>query len=84
MISKIVRFFGDAEFARIRRRGLITVLLLIVVADFFASRDHGDFFWDSLPAWWAIFGFLSCAIIIFVSKAIGHQGRIMRDKDYYD
>lgn len=84
MISKIVHFFGDAEFARIRRRGLMAVLLIIVVADFLVTRDHGDFFWNELPGWWAIFGFLSCAVIIFVSKAIGHQGRIMRDEDYYD
>jgi len=84
MISKLVGFFGDAKFSRLRRRTLITVLLVIVVADFLVARDHGEFFWDDLPLWWAVFGFLSCVVIIIVSKAIGHQGRIMRDEDYYD
>ncbi|OUR79855.1 hypothetical protein A9Q83_02580 [Alphaproteobacteria bacterium 46_93_T64] len=84
MISKIINFFGESKFQKTRFRALIAVLILVVIADILVTRDHGDFFWDYLPAWSAGFGFVSCVLIIFVSKAIGHQGRIMQDEDYYD
>ncbi len=84
MIGRIVRFFGDAEQAKRRRRLLAATLLAVLVADFFVPREHGDFFWDAIPGWAALFGFVSCVAIIFVSKALGHQGRLMRREDYYD
>lgn len=84
MIGRIVKFFGDVDNARLKWRIFIAVLAIIVIADFLVIRDHGEYFWDFIPGWGAGFGFLSCIAIIFVSKFIGHQGRIMRDEDYYD
>ena len=66
-----------------RQRLLIVVLILVFAADFFVER-HGVYFWENIPGWSAAFGFVSCVAIIFVSKFIGHKGRIMRDEDYYD
>ena len=83
MIARLVAFFGDKQYARLRWRLLIAVLLLVFAADFFVER-HGDHFWNHIPGWSAAFGFVSCVAIIFVSKFIGHKGRIMRDEDYYD
>ncbi len=84
MIARIVRFFGDAEHARRRRWLLGATLLAVFAADFFVPREHPDFFWDHIPGWSALFGFVSCVAIIFGSKLLGHQGRIMRREDYYD
>ncbi len=84
MIARIVRFFGDAEYARWRRRLLGATLLAVFVADFFVPREHTAFFWDAIPGWSALFGFVSCVAIIFGSKLLGQQGRIMRREDYYD
>ncbi len=84
MIGRIVRFFGDAEHAKRRRWLLAATLLAVFVADFFVSREHVTFFWDAIPGWAALFGLVSCVAIIFVSKLLGKQGRIMRDEDYYD
>ena len=84
MISRLVRFFGDAEYAKTRRRLLTAVLAIVVAADFLVSKDHGHFFWDAIPGWAALFGLVSCVAIIFVSKFLGHRGRIMRREDYYD
>jgi len=36
-----------------------------------------------LPAFWSIFGFLGCVVIIIGSKWFGHAG-IMTREDYYD
>ena len=84
MIGKLVNFFGDAKYSKLRWRLLLAVLAAIVLADFLVTRDHTEHFWDAIPGWGAVFGFVSCVAIIFVSKFIGHRGGIMRDEDYYD
>ena len=84
MIGRIVRFFGDSVYARPRRRLFYLVLVLIVAADFLVPREHVEFLWERLPGWSAVYGFLSCVILIFVSKFLGHQGGLMRREDYYD
>ena len=84
MMTRIVRFFGDPEHDKVRRRLFLAVLALIVIADFLVPRDHGEFFWDHLPGWATLFGLVSCTVIVFVSKFLGHQGGIMRREDYYD
>ena len=84
MIGRVVNFFGDAAHAKARRRLLWVTLVVVFAADFLVHRDHGAFFWDVIPGWAAAFGFVSCVAIIFASKLLGHQGRIMREEDYYD
>jgi hypothetical protein len=84
VIGRIVRFFGDSVYARLRRRLFYLVLVLIVAADFVVPREHAEFLWERLPGWSAVYGFLSCVILIFVSKFLGHQGGLMRREDYYD
>ncbi len=84
MIARIVRFFGDAKQARRRLWLLGATLLAVFVADFFVPREHPAFFWDAIPGWSALVGFVSCVAIIFGSKLLGHRGRIMRREDYYD
>lgn len=84
MIAKTVNFFGDKKYTRIRWRILIVILALIILADFLVERHQTEHFWDAIPGWGAGFGFASCVAIIFVSKFIGHRGKIMKDEDYYD
>ncbi len=87
MIGRVVNFFGDAAHAKARRLLLWATLVVVFAADFYVvlvHRDHGDFFWDFIPGWAAAVGFVSCVAIIFASKLLGQQGRIMRDEDYYD
>ncbi len=84
MIRRVINFFGDAAHAKARRRLLWATLVVVFAADFLVHRDHGDFFWEFIPWWAAAFGFVSCIAIIFASKLLGQQGRIMRDEDYYD
>jgi len=84
MIKRVVDFFGDEQYARSRRRLFYLVLVLIVVADFLVSREHAEYLWDSLPGWSAVYGFVSCVLLIFVSKFLGHRVGLMRREDYYD
>lgn len=58
-------------------------LALTVVIDFFIPRDHPHFFWDNIPGFSAVYGFVSCVLIIVVSKALGKLW-LAKPEDYYD
>ena len=84
MIKRIVCFFGDDQNAKLRWRLLYITLAVIVIADLLVTREHVEFFWDKIPGWSALYGFISCVLIVFVSKFIGHQLGVMKKEDYYD
>ncbi|MBY3085220.1 hypothetical protein HFO63_29765 [Rhizobium laguerreae] len=84
MIKRVGDFFGDGKYATERRRLFYLVLVLIVIADFLVPREHAEYPWDRLPGWSAVYGFLSCVLLIFVSKFLGHRAGLMRREDYYD
>lgn len=58
-------------------------LVLVVVSDFFAHRHHPVFPWDKIPGFGAAYGFISCILIIIISKFIGHRGLMVRE-DFYE
>ena len=59
------------------------ILVLLVVADFIIPRHEIHFFGDKIPGFWSLYGFISCVLIIVVSKWLGHHW-LVRDEDYYD
>ena len=59
------------------------ILVLLVAADFIIPRHEIHFFGDKVPGFWSLFGFISCVLIIVVSKWLGHDW-LLRDEDYYD
>ncbi len=66
-----------------RVKVLASMLGLLMFLDWFAPRHHAHFFWDSIPGFSAVFGFIACAILVFFSKGIGHAF-LMKREDYYD
>jgi purine-cytosine permease-like protein len=84
MISKIVNYIGNPENSgKLKKIGYVA-LAITLASDFFVHRDHAVYIWDKIPGWGALYGFVSCVLIIIVSKFIGHQGGIMKKEDYYD
>ena len=82
MIVRIIDFLRD------RLSLVITlccvVLGLVVLWDaFFMDKEHAEFWFEKLPGFWSLFGFLACVVIILFSKWFGHLG-IMTREDYYD
>ena len=84
MIKKIVDYIGNPENGPQLKKMLYLSLAVVVFADFFVDRAHAHYVWDKIPGWGAFYGFVSCVLIILVSKFIGHQGGIMKKETYYD
>lgn len=61
--------------------GVLTVISLIF--EFVFLADYDSHWWNAIPGFYIIWGFLSCAIIIYVSKWLGKLF-IFRNEDYYD
>ena len=55
---------------------------LSILSGFFFRAEHPHFWWERIPAFDAIFGFLGCILIVVGSKALGHHW-LQKDKDYY-
>ena len=84
MIKKLVDFVGDTDnIGKLKKIGYV-LLIAVFLSDFFVHREHAFYIWDKIPGWGALYGFVSCVVIILVSKFIGHQGGIMKREDYYD
>jgi len=65
------------------RRGFYAVLAFLVLLDIFVPKEHALFSFEALPGFSAVYGFISCVVIIIVSKWFGHAG-VMTREDYYD
>jgi hypothetical protein len=57
--------------------------LLLLVDAFLVNKEHAHTAAERWPAFWALFGFIGCVLIIILSKWFGHAG-IMTREDYYD
>ena len=62
--------------------GFYIVLVLLVVPDFFIHKHSLYSPVESWPGFYAFFGFISCVVIILVSKRLGFV--LKRKEDYYD
>jgi hypothetical protein len=76
------------EFLRRRLKTVIWVcvgvLAALVAGDIIlVNKEPAHTALEKIPFFWAVFGFLGCAVIILVSKWFGHSG-IMKREDYYD
>jgi uncharacterized membrane protein (DUF485 family) len=61
--------------------GVLTVISLIF--EFVFLADYDSHWWNAIPGFYIIWGFLSCVVIIYVSKWLGKLF-IFRSEDYYD
>jgi hypothetical protein len=82
MILKMIQYLRN----RLKRVIQVCCLILALLVGFDAllldkAKAHTPA--EHLPGFWAVFGFVSCVVIIFVSKWFGKLG-ITRQEDYYD
>ena len=72
----------------VKRSRLLSALMLtfmgaLVVADVLIPTGYGRFPWDTIGGFGALYGFVSCVLIVGVSKALGYAW-LYRSEDYYD
>jgi len=61
-------------------------LFLSIVAGFFVHlylHPEFHFFWERLPVFSALYGFIGCIVIILGSKVIGHLW-LQKEEGYYE
>ena len=62
---------------------VLAVLIFLDAIPAIVDKEHAHTQAEHLPAFWSIFGFIGCVVLIIVSKWFGHAG-IMQREDYYD
>lgn len=62
-------------------RGFYIICVLLVIADFVLHR-HIVLAWEKLPAFYAIYGFIACVVLVLIAKQM--RKVLMRREDYYD
>ena len=69
----------DRKLRRWLYSGIAAICLLGVVF----PNKHPHFWWQKIPVYDALFGFIGTVAIILFSKWLGHAW-LMKDEDYYD
>lgn len=62
-------------------RGFYAGCVILVIVDLFVHR-HIYHSWEKLPAFYAIYGFVACVLLVLVAKEM--RKVLMRKEDYYD
>lgn len=69
--------------SRLLSRLMLVIMALLVIADILIPSGYDRFFWESLSGAGAVYGFLSCVVIVVVSKVLGYKF-LYRKEDYFD
>ena len=56
-------------------------LLILLIIDFFINK-HAEFPWEGATDFFAVYGFISCVLLIFVAKILRHF--VKRGENYYE
>ncbi len=83
-LAKLIGFLRD----RLKTVVLVcyAVLGVVVLLDAIPAivdKEHTHTNIEHWPAFWAVFGFVGCVLIIISSKWFGHAGIMVRE-DYYE
>lgn len=74
-------FLDKKNNLRILLRVFLGCLVLLVLVDFFVAR-HGSHIWETIPAFFALYGFVACSLIVLIAKKL--RRFLKRPETYYD
>ena len=77
-----VHLFDKPENVKRLFRIYYPVLVVLLIVEFFIHK-HTVFDWEKWPAFYAVFGFVACVVLVIVAKYI-LRPLVMRKEDYYD
>ena len=61
---------------------LYTCVVLLLAVDIFYHK-HGIFTWESSFAFYSVYGFVACVILVIIAKYV-LRPLVMRKEDYYN
>jgi divalent metal cation (Fe/Co/Zn/Cd) transporter len=74
--------FLDAPENRMKvRRYFYLSLIVLLIVDLFIHK-HGHYSWETVPAFYAAYGFIACVGLIFIAKLL--RLLVKRKENYYD
>ena len=79
--SEKTHLFDNPRNVSIVLRTLYVICAGLFIVDFFVHR-HTMHSWEELPAFYAIYGFIGCVLLVLVAKVL--RKLVMRKEDYYD
>lgn len=56
-------------------------LVILLIIDFFIHK-HAEFPWEDAPEFFAVYGFVSCVLLIFIAKVL--RRFLRREEHYYE
>lgn len=80
-MKKELTIFDNPRNVKRLRLGFFAALVLLLIAESFVEM-HGAFAVEHFYGFYAVYGFISYVLLIFVAK--GLRKIIMRKEDYYD
>ncbi len=74
-------FFDKPENIKKILKVFYVICGLLVAIDFVVHR-HVYHDWENIPAFYAIYGFIGCVVLVLIAKEM--RKVLMRGEDYYD
>ncbi len=82
-MKKEFDWFDKAENLRKLRIASYIILVVSVLTEFLIPGHASHLPWDNIPGIYALFGFVTCVLMIVISKILG-QYWLKKSEDYYD
>lgn len=80
-MKKELKIFDKPENVK-RFLGIFYIsLVILLIIDFFIHKQ-AEFPWEGAPDFFAVYGFVSCVLLIFIAKTL--RIFVKRDETYYD
>ena len=73
--------FDDPGNVKHLLRAIYVICAVLVALDLLFLR-HGVHAWESLPGFYALYGFVGCSALVLIAKKM--RQFLMRGEDYYD
>ena len=84
-------YFDEPRNVRFVLRVLFAACAVLFLLDFASlflhwmgagELRHAETWWEGLPGFYAIYGFVACVLLVLAAKQM--RKLLMRDEDYYD
>ena len=80
-MKRELKIFDKPENVKRFLRFFYASLVVLLVVDLFIHK-HADFPWEAATDFFAVYGFVSCVLLIFIAKIL--RSLIKRDENYYE